>query len=328
VDSIKPKSAIIFGGSGFIGTHLAENLKSQGYSVVIADLVEPFENSFQFFQCDVRKRIEIKMIQSPSVIFNLAAVHRTPGHAAEEYYETNVKGAENVTNWASENGVKKVIFTSSISVYGPNQELLDESCVTNPVSDYGKSKLLAEKIVLNSNLNKGKRDIKLSVVRFGNVIGTRGSVLPKFISQIKENKSITVADKTSTRFFVTIEDAVQSIFETLETMKGGEIVVPRTINSIKIYDLARAIVRNYGKSESNIKFVGLRQSEKTHEKIFTDNEFYNLKFYKNIFIIDYMNLHKLPKVNKKMNFFYSDQAKTLSVDEIIRYLKKFNLLDV
>jgi nucleoside-diphosphate-sugar epimerase len=156
VDSIKPKSAIIFGGSGFIGTHLAENLKSQGYSVVIADLVEPFENSFQFFQCDVRKRIEIKMIQSPSVIFNLAAVHRTPGHAAEEYYETNVKGAENVTNWASENGVKKVIFTSSISVYGPNQELLDESCVTNPVSDYGKSKLLAEKIHLNWQASDSK----------------------------------------------------------------------------------------------------------------------------------------------------------------------------
>ena len=146
MDSSKPKGAIIFGGSGFIGTHLAEDLKSQGYSVVIADLVEPFGNSFQFFQCDVRKRIEIKMAHTPSLIFNLAAVHRTPGHTPGEYYETNVKGADNVTNWASENGIKKMIFTSSISVYGPNTELLDESCSTAPVSDYGKSKLMAEEI--------------------------------------------------------------------------------------------------------------------------------------------------------------------------------------
>jgi FlaA1/EpsC-like NDP-sugar epimerase len=238
--------------------------------------------------------------------------------------EYNPFEATKVNVIGTENMIKASFHHKSIKKF----ILISTDKVVDPTTVLGTTKLLAEKIVLNSNLNKGKRDIKLSVVRFGNVIGTRGSVLPKFISQIKENKSITVADKTSTRFFVTIEDAVQSIFETLETMKGGEIVVPRTINSIKIYDLARAIVRNYGKSESNIKFVGLRQSEKTHEKIFTDNEFYNLKFYKNIFIIDYMNLHKLPKVNKKSSFFYSDQAKTLSVDQIIRYLKKFNLLDV
>jgi len=146
MDSSELKVAIIFGGSGFIGTQLAEDLKSQGYSVVIADLVEPCDNSYQFFQCDVRKRIQIKMMQTPSLIFNLAAVHRTPGHAPDEYYETNVKGAENVTNWASENGINKIIFTSSISVYGPNKELLDESCSTDPVSDYGKSKLMAEEI--------------------------------------------------------------------------------------------------------------------------------------------------------------------------------------
>jgi nucleoside-diphosphate-sugar epimerase len=149
MDFSKPKAAIIFGGSGFIGTHLAEDLKSRGYSVVIADLVEPQVNSFQFFKCDVREPIEIKITQVPNLIFNLAAVHRTPGHAPSEYYDTNLKGAENVTNWASENGIKKIIFTSSISVYGPNQNLLDESCDTNPVSDYGKSKLLAEKIHTN-----------------------------------------------------------------------------------------------------------------------------------------------------------------------------------
>jgi len=124
-------------------------LKSRGYSVVIADLVEPDGNSFQYFECDVRNPIDIKLTQIPSLIFNLAAVHRTPGHAPSEYYETNLKGAENVTRWASEIGIKKIIFTSSISVYGPNSSSLDENCATRPVSDYGKSKLLAEKIHAN-----------------------------------------------------------------------------------------------------------------------------------------------------------------------------------
>lgn len=140
------KSAIIFGGSGFIGTHLAEELESQGFAVTIADLVPPLRNNLTFIPCDVRNEINLKLDSSPEIVFNLAAVHRTPGHAPAEYYETNIKGAENVTRWATDNAIKKIVFTSSISVYGPNENLLDENATPAPISDYGKSKLMAEEI--------------------------------------------------------------------------------------------------------------------------------------------------------------------------------------
>jgi UDP-N-acetylglucosamine 4,6-dehydratase len=206
--------------------------------------------------------------------------------------------------------------------------LISTDKVVNPTTVLGTTKLLAEKIVLNSNLNKGDRKIQLSVVRFGNVIGTRGSVLPKFIDQLKENKNITLTEKISTRFFVTIEEAVSCILSSLNIMKGGEIFIPKTINAIKIFDLASALCKHYNFPNSKIKIVGLRQGEKIHEKILTENELYKLKLYKNIYVIDNLDLHKFLKVKKMMKFFSTDQAKALTVNEIILYLKKFNLLTV
>ena len=108
-------------------------------------------------------------------------------------------------------------------------------------------------------------------------------------------------------------------------MKGGEIFIPKTINAIKISDLARALCKNYNFSDSRIKITALRQSEKVHEEILTKEELYNLKIYKDIYVIDHMNLHKLQKVKEMMSFFSSDQAKVLTINEIITYLKKFNL---
>ena len=105
------RCAIIFGGSGFIGLHLAEELESCDYEVVIADLIPPNSGVFKFLSCDVRNPIDIKLDSPPDIVFNLAAVHRTPGHSPAEYYETNVKGALNVTRWATENCVKKILFT-------------------------------------------------------------------------------------------------------------------------------------------------------------------------------------------------------------------------
>lgn len=140
------RCAIIFGGSGFIGTHLAEDLKSRNFEVTIADLVPPKNNTLKFVFCDVRNEIDIELDSNPEIVYNLAAVHRTPGHAPSEYYETNIKGAENITRWATDNAINKIVFTSSISVYGPNEDLLDENSTPLPISDYGKSKLIAEEI--------------------------------------------------------------------------------------------------------------------------------------------------------------------------------------
>jgi FlaA1/EpsC-like NDP-sugar epimerase len=231
-----------------------------------------------------------------------------------EATKTNVIGTENMIKASFHHrSIKKFLLISTDKVVSPTTVL-------------GATKLLAEKIVLNSNLNKGDRKIQLSVVRFGNVIGTRGSVLPKFITQLKENKHITLTDKISTRFFVTIEEAVKSVITSLNIMKGGEIFLPRTINAIKIFDLASALCKHYNFSNSRIKITGLRQSEKIHEKIITESELENLKVYKNTYVIDNLNLHKYSKVKEMMNFFSSNEAQALTANQIISYLKKFNLL--
>ena len=140
------KKALVIGGSGFVGTHLSEMLLALNYEIEIADLVEPENESYNFFQCDVRKPIDYSPKVVPDVVFILAAVHRTPGHNPDEYYETNVLGAINVVNWCVDVGVRKIIFTSSISVYGPSDEIKDEDSILAPESDYGRSKMMAEKI--------------------------------------------------------------------------------------------------------------------------------------------------------------------------------------
>jgi len=140
------RCAIIFGGSGFIGTHLAEELEYKNFEVIVADLVPPERKDLKFITCDVRENISLEIASKPEIVFNLAAIHRTPGHKPSEYYETNVKGAKNVTRWAADNSINRIVFTSSISVYGPNKNLLDENTAPAPISDYGKSKLMAEEI--------------------------------------------------------------------------------------------------------------------------------------------------------------------------------------
>lgn len=137
---------VLFGGSGFIGGHLARHLLAEGRDVVIADIVPPRTDiaGVRFVYCDVRKRIELH--EGALCAMNLAAVHRTPGHAENEYYETNVAGALNVTQWAAQQGVQRLVFTSSISVYGPSDEWKSETSRPSPNSAYGHSKLLAEQI--------------------------------------------------------------------------------------------------------------------------------------------------------------------------------------
>jgi nucleoside-diphosphate-sugar epimerase len=138
--------AVIFGGSGFIGSHLANRLSAGGAEVTIADIIEPSGGKAAFELCDVRAPIKLDSSEPFDIAFNLAAVHRTPGHADHEYYDTNVAGALNVTEWADSAQVSNIVFTSSISIYGPAETAKDEYAVPAPTSAYGRSKLLAEQI--------------------------------------------------------------------------------------------------------------------------------------------------------------------------------------
>lgn len=176
---------IIFGGSGFIGTHLIHLLKNEcvktGDKIYDLDIVMPGEegvvpgvveknDGVEYFRLDVRKPIEFDFKPTADdVIFNLAAVHRTPGHPDREYFETNIRGAENVTAFAEKHGINKILFTSSIAPYGASEELKKESTLPTPNTPYGISKLVAEKIHQIWQVKDAKRE--LTIVRPGIVYG-------------------------------------------------------------------------------------------------------------------------------------------------------------
>ena len=165
--------AVIFGGAGFIGRHLARALRTRGAAVSVADIAETVRpiSGVRYFHVDVRQPInEVELGATPdTVIYNLAAVHRTPGHKSAEYFDTNVEGAKNIVDFADRAGVRRIVFTSSIAVYGPREERLDEDAKPLPSSSYGWSKLLAERVF--DEWGAGNPDRRLTTVRPAVVFG-------------------------------------------------------------------------------------------------------------------------------------------------------------
>lgn len=144
------KTAVVFGGAGFIGHHLIKSLLERGYREVIsADIADPVHPvpGARYVICDVRQPIQADLTATPpDEVYNLAAIHRTPGHPDHEYFETNIAGAENVCRYCRDTGTARLIFTSSIAVYGPMEEAKDEASVPAPTTAYGQSKFEAEAI--------------------------------------------------------------------------------------------------------------------------------------------------------------------------------------
>ena len=176
---------IIFGGSGFIGTHLIHMIKEEclkaGDKIYDLDIVMPGEEGVvpgvveenegvEYIRLDVRKPIEFSFAPTKEdVIFNLAAVHRTPGHPDYDYFETNIRGAENVTAFAEKYGINRILFTSSIAPYGAAEELKEETTLPTPNTPYGISKLVAEKI--HQIWQEKSPERELTIVRPGIVYG-------------------------------------------------------------------------------------------------------------------------------------------------------------
>ncbi len=176
---------IVVGGSGFIGRHLAELLvkecKTERDNILVLDIVMPGEQGVvpgvaekvegvQYFRCDVRKPIHVSCpLTERDVIFNLAAVHRTPGHADREYFETNILGAEHVADFARRNNISRILFTSSIAPYGAAEDCKTETTLPMPNTPYGISKLVAEKIHLAWQAGAPARE--LTILRMGVVYG-------------------------------------------------------------------------------------------------------------------------------------------------------------
>lgn len=207
---------IIFGGSGFIGSHLVRELKQRGITdITIADIEEPRRSDMfdgtRFVRCDVREPIPADIISGPAIVVNLAAVHRTPGHPDHEYFETNVKGAANITRFCEETGSTTLWFTSSIAVYGPTEEPKSELSVLTPNSAYGKSKYEAE--IIHNDWQKKDSDRKLVIVRPAVIFG-RGEQgnFTKLAKALKKGLFVYPGRNDTIKGCGYVEDLVGSLF--------------------------------------------------------------------------------------------------------------------
>lgn len=215
---------IIFGGSGFIGTHLIHMLKAgcikQDDKIYDLDIVMPGEegvvpgvveknDGVEYIRLDVRKPFDFDFTPTSSdVVFNLAAVHRTPGHEDKEYFETNIRGAENVVAFAEKYGIKKILFTSSIAPYGASEELKEETTLPTPNTPYGISKLVAEKIHIGWCEKEADRE--LTIVRPGIVYGKgEHGNMTRLYKGIKGHYYIYAGRKDTIKACVYVKELVQ-----------------------------------------------------------------------------------------------------------------------
>jgi len=211
--------------------------------------------SLRYFIGDVRDRDRLyRAFNEVDIVIHAAALKQIPAceYNPLEAIMTNIIGAKNVIDAAIDQGVKKVMALST-----------DKA--VNPINLYGATKLCMEKLFVQGNSYSGKGGTRFSCVRYGNVVGSRGSVIPLFKEQRKNGK-ITITDRRMTRFWITLEQGVRFVIRCTEQMQGGEVFVPK-IPSMRIMDLAEAVAPG-----CEIEFIGIRPGEKLHEVLISKDE--------------------------------------------------------
>ena len=276
------KSILITGGTGSFGKKFVETVlnKYQPKKVIIysrdelkqSEMQQEFPDSkfdcLRFFIGDVRdlRRLTFAM-EKVDIVIHAAALKQVP--AAEynpfEFVKTNVFGGQNVVDAAISNKVKKVIALST-----------DKAAA--PINLYGATKLTSDKLFIAANNFAGGHEINLSVVRYGNVMGSRGSVIPFFLKQ-KKKGALPITDERMTRFNITLREGVDFVLQCLEKMCGGELFVPK-IPSYRILDVAEAIA-----PDAKHKIIGIRPGEKLHEEMITKTDAINTLEFDNYYVI-------------------------------------------
>lgn len=270
----------------------------------------------RFFIGDIRDRYRLSSaFMNIDYIVHAAALKQVPKaeYNPNEYIKTNILGSQNVIDAAIECKVKKVIALST-----------DKAAA--PVNLYGATKLCSDKLFSSANNIIGSNNIKFAIVRYGNVLGSRGSILPFFLKQKKEDY-FTITDKNMTRFNITLEEACEMVDWSLKNCVGGEIFVPK-IPSFRIIDLARSI-----DPKKKIRFIGIRAGEKIHEEMITSSDSLytrdlNKKYYvilngSNNKLLDYYNKKSIKRV--KINFSYNSETNFnfLTIPQIKKMIKNF-----
>ncbi len=277
---LKDKTVLVTGGTGSFGKKFIDKILNEEdpkrVIVYSRDELKQFEmqeqfpssNVIRYFIGDVRDLERLKMaMDGVDIVVHAAALKHVP--VAEynpfEAVKTNIIGGQNVIDASMQCGVKKVVALST-----------DKAC--SPINLYGATKLTSDKLFVAANNYKGKNDIKFSVVRYGNVMGSRGSVIPFFL-QHKDKGFLPITDERMTRFNITLDSGVEFVLSSLERMWGGEIFVPK-IPSYKITDIAQAIA-----PDTPIKVIGIRPGEKLHEEMISKDDSVNTIEYEDYFSI-------------------------------------------
>ncbi|MBU5440993.1 UDP-N-acetylglucosamine 4,6-dehydratase family protein [Paenibacillus sp. MSJ-34] len=274
----RDKKILIIGGTGTIGYHLAKRLLEEKPKVIrifSRDEYKQYQMSIDFHAHATHLRFLIgdvrdyqrllRAMEDIDYVFHLAAMKHVPfcEYNPFEAVQTNVIGTQNVIQAAIQAGVKKVLFTST-----------DKAI--SPTNTYGATKLMAERLISAAEYQKGPKATIFSSVRFGNVMGSRGSVIPLFKKQILEEQRVTVTDPNMVRFMMTPTQAITLILQANSMAKGGEVYVLK-MPLIRLGDLAEAMVevvaQKYGlQKEIRIDQIGLRPGEKMFEELMTSDE--------------------------------------------------------
>lgn len=278
--SLENKTILLTGGCGSFGQKFVEIVLKEGSPKAIRvydnrELAEvEMERKFhdprlRFFIGDIRDRNRLeRAMNGVDIVVHAAALKHVPicEYNPIEAVKTNIDGTINVIDAAIDREVKKVMAIST-----------DKA--VQPVNLYGVTKMAAEKLIVQGNSYTGGKNPIFSCARYGNVIGSSGSVIPLFLDQ-KNSGEITITDERMTRFWITLEEGIRFVIRSIEMMKGGEIFIPK-IPSMKIVDLADIIA-----PEAKRKFIGIRPGEKLHETLLTREESRHAKEFDKYFVIE------------------------------------------
>ncbi|MEL7645250.1 MAG: UDP-N-acetylglucosamine 4,6-dehydratase (inverting) [Anaerolineaceae bacterium] len=261
------KVVLVTGGTGSFGKKLIKILVEEYHPTKIIvfsrDELKQHEMrtsgynhpSIRYFIGDVRDRERLsRAFYGVNIVVHAAALKQVPAceYNPMEAIKTNILGSSNVADAAIENGVEKVLALST-----------DKA--VNPINLYGATKLAAEKLLIQSNAYAGGRNTRIACTRYGNVVGSRGSVVPLFLKQ-RPSGHLTITDERMTRFWISLEQGVRFVIRCIEQMQGGEVFVPK-IPSMSMMDLAKAIA-----PEAQVDIIGIRPGEKLHETLISEDE--------------------------------------------------------
>ena len=325
------KKVLITGGTGSLGTALTKKLLETNVDTIrifsrdewkqVQMQSEIKDKRLRYFIGDVRDKERLsRALEDVEIVIHAAALKQMP--VAEynpfEAVKTNILGTQNLIEACLDNDVESVLAIGT-----------DKA--VSPVNTYGATKLLMERLFVSANFYKGNHKTKFLCVRYGNVLGSRGSIVPIFTNQIKSGKKVTITDPSMTRFTITMNQALELIFRALKKGKGGEIFVPK-LSAYRVGDIKDAIL-NLLNSSTETEIISIRPGEKIHESLISNDEL------RNTFEIneDYVVIDKLLQdsgyltdnniIPTKLDHQYSsDNVELLTIDKLKQLLNNEKLI--